>query len=104
MVKKSEKKGKKKFDTFKAICHTAHMKGGERFPTYYEGDTAMTKNLNGKLSIRDAMKIADAALHDEYWELTLTGAIEIAADCHRMGWHSKIMKYSGDHYANVEIV
>lgn len=167
----------------------------------------MTKNLNGKLSIRDAMKIADAALHDEYWELTLTGAIgliehtgrevkqrykqyahkhtdrefevdendcsiwvvqtnecglrkttrafsrpekwiinrlreimeistdwyrgdyivcynpgnnfigyysewgsadslekalKIAADCHRMGWHSKIMKYSGDHYANAD--
>lgn len=167
-----------------------------------------TKDSNGKLSIRDAMKIADAALHDEYWELTLTGAIgliehtgrevqqrykqyankhtdrefevdenngnvwvvqinenglhntsrafskperwivnrlqeimeiskdfyrgefivqyspgngfigyysewssadtleralEIASNCHELGWHSKIMKYSGDHYANVEI-
>lgn len=167
-------------------------------------------SYNGKLSIRDAMKIADAALHDEYWELTLKDAIglieqtgrevqkrykqyanrhpnrefeidenngnvwvvqinenglrntsrafskperwivnrlqeimeiskdfyrgefivcyypgydydflgyysewesvdslekamEIAAWHHRIGWHSKIMKYSGDHYSNVEI-
>lgn len=33
--------------------------------------------MNEKLNIRDAMKISGAALHDEYWELTLKDAIAL---------------------------